>query len=82
MCKRWRDLARLAWKSLKCIGINKISYIRTVITRKHIGHALTRFELNVSEFEDVHLSFTALAQYCPNIEHLDIKQVYSLVNNI
>ena len=87
MCERWRDVARLAWQTRKCIRISVNTFpddqmLNTMITRKHIGHALTRFELNVENGIRRHLSFTALAQHCPNIEHLNIRQVYSLVNNI
>ena len=47
--------------------------LNSMITSKHIGHALTRFELNVYYFEERQLSFTALAQHCPNIEHVYIE---------
>ena len=78
MCKQWRDVARLAWTTLKCIRIKfkKLptdQMLNTMITSKHIGHALTRFELNVYYFEERQLSFTALAQHCPNIEHVYIE---------
>ena len=34
-----------------------------MITIKHISHALTSLELNVSHFEEKQLSFTAIAKH-------------------
>ena len=70
-------MARLAWQTRKSIRISVINLLseqmlNTMITRKHIGHALTRFELKVQK-EEKQLSFTALAKHCPNIEHLTIE---------
>ena len=78
MCKQWREVSRLAWTTLKCIRIKckKLTsdlILNNMITRKHIGHALTRLELNVFSFKDEQLLFTALAQNCPNIEHVKIE---------
>ena len=78
VCKRWRDVARLAWTTLKCIRIKckklpSDQMLNTMITSKHIGHAFTRFELKLSLLGKRQLSFTALAQHCPNIEHVNIK---------
>ena len=55
----------------KSIGYEQM--LNTMITSKHIGHALTRLELDVFSRKDEQLSFTALAQHCPNIEHVKIE---------
>ena len=78
MCKRWRDVARLAWHTRKSLSISVDTFpddqmLNTLIMSKHIGHALTRFELNAISYDDEQLSFTALAQHCPNIEHVNIE---------
>ena len=82
VCKQWRDMARLDWQTRKCIRINvninnklpSDQMLNTMITSKRIGKALTRFELFVPEWiEGKQLSFTAIAQHCPNIEHVITK---------
>ena len=108
VCKRWRDVARLAWSTRQSISINyknktqptgdedfdrgiyfTLSHehvLTDLIATKHIGHALTRLELHgvhhssmdsseISISDDEGLSLTALAQHCPNLEYLDLRQV-------
>ena len=68
MCKRWLDVAQLSWQTRKCIRFS-VRYLpsdqmlNTLITSKHIGHALARLELYVSIRVDEHLAFTALAKH-------------------
>ena len=84
VCKRWRGVARLAWSTRQCIRINHRNItsshdhvLTTIITRKHIGHALTHFELDGYMLESrKELSLAALAQHCPNLKHLHLRQVY------
>ena len=87
VCKRWRDVARLACSTHQCIRINHSNItssddhvLTTIITSKHIGHALTRFELDGSWLKKKEPSLDALAQHCPNLEHLHLRQVYVHVN--
>ena len=87
VCKRWRDVARLAWSTRKCILINHRHItsshdhvLTTIITSKHIGHALTRFELDGNRLERMIPSLTALAKHCPNLQHLHLRQVDVHVN--
>ena len=83
VCKQWRDVARLAWSTRRRIiifGCHIKSLdehlLTTIFTSKHMGHALTHFELNRSWLETREdPSLAALAQHCPNLEHLNLWQV-------
>ena len=82
VCKRWRCVARLAWSTRRSIRIDERDFnffdehlLTTIFTSKHIGHALTRLELNANWLEKKEPSLAALAQHCPNLEHLYLRQV-------
>ena len=106
VCKRWRDVARLAWPTRQCIrihhknmkltgkeiltrGLTRRTYftssskhvLTNFITSKHIGRALTLLDLSGyllpldTSCVERRLSLIALAQHCPNLEHLDLRQI-------
>ena len=82
--KQWRDVARLAWSTRRRIHIYGREEIKSsdehqltaIFASKHIGHALTFFNLDYSWLgPKKEPSLAALAQHCPNLEHLDFGQV-------
>ena len=91
MCREWREVGRLVWSSRRCVAINAKTMpeansraVDRVVLDKHlldklfvtknVGLKLRSFHINWHQFDRV--SLDALAQHCPNLEHLDLKQVY------
>ena len=83
VCKQWRDVARLAWstrRSIRLYGREEIKsgdehQLTAIFTSKHIGHALTCFHLDYDWLKaEKEPSLAALAQHCPNLEHLYLRQ--------
>ena len=76
VCKRWRDMAQLAWSTRSRFyvsqqpSLNDDHVLSKMIAAKDNGHALTHLELSYNHYC---FSFGALFQHCPNIEHLNLR---------
>ena len=86
-----REVGRLAWSSRSCVKIDAIDLhvdlhvdelLHKLVVTKNIGLALRRFQLDGYDCDRIPLSLAALAQHCPNLEHLDLRsEVYTVFKN-